>query len=253
MMSAGILALGTFLLNSFWLPNANKTRLSFEDKYIKKVTYDYTRHVQMEIEPGVILYIDQFEREKRTGYNFFLEKYKGKHLVSRLTSESIREDSTYKWHLDHYLLRNFDGLKEVIHEGYGMDTVLRVTPEEFFIVKGWSEQLTTPELKAYLGRQAQRGVGNIIEYAVEYYRRFSFPISAFILTLIGVSLSSKKVRGGMGLNLGLGLLLSFSYIMFDTVSGNLAEGGGMNPALTVWLPNIVFALVGLYLYRKAPK
>lgn len=253
MMAAGFLAVLTFGLNSFWIPVANKTRLAFEDKYIKKTTSDYTRHIQMEVEPGVIMYIDRFEKASNTGYDFFLEKYDGKILVSRLTAKRIREDSTSRWSMSEYMIRNFDGLRESITKGTTLDTTIHVKPEEFFIVKGWSEQLTTPELKRYLDRQAKRGVANIKEYSVEYNRRFSFPFSAFILTLIGVSLASRKVRGGMGLHLGLGIAISFAYIMFDTISGSFAEGGEISPILAVWLPNILFFFVGLYLYKKAPK
>ena len=253
MMSAGFLALMTFALNSFWIPVANKTRLAFEDKYVKKISSDYTRHIQMEVEPGVIMYIDRYEKTSNTGYDFFLEKYDGKMLVSRLTANRIHEDSTFHWSLSEYLIRDFNGLKETVTKGSTLDTSIQVKPEEFFIVKGWSEQLTTPELKRYLDRQAQRGVANIREYSVEYNRRFSFPFSAFILTLIGVSLASRKVRGGMGLHLGVGIAISFAYILFDTVSGSFAEGGEISPALAVWLPNILFFFVGLYLYYKAPK
>lgn len=253
MMAAGFLAVLTFGLNSFWIPVANKTRLAFEDKFIKKTSADYTRHIQMEVEPGVIMYIDRFEKSSNTGYDFFLEKYDGKKLVSRLTANRIHEDSTHHWSLSEYMIRSFDGLRETISKGTTLDTSLRVKPEEFFIVKGWSEQLTTPELKRYLDRQAQRGVANIKEYSVEYNRRFSFPFSAFILTLIGVSLASRKVRGGMGLHLGLGIAISFAYIMFDTISGSFAQGGSISPGLAVWLPNIVFFFVGLYVYKKAPK
>ena len=253
MMAAGFLALMNFALNSFWIPIANKTRLDFEDKYVKKITTDYTRHIQMEVEPGVIMYIDRYEKSSNTGYDFFLEKYDGKMLVSRLTANQIHEDSTYHWNLSEYMIRDFNGLKETVTKGASLDTCLKVKPDEFFIVKGWSEQLTTPELKRYLDRQAQRGVANIKEYSVEYNRRFSFPFSAFILTLIGVSLASRKVRGGMGLHLGLGIAISFAYIMFDTVSGSFAEGGDLSPGLAVWLPNILFFFVGIYLYMKAPK
>ncbi len=253
MLAAGFLALMTFALNSFWIPVANKTRLAFEDKYVKKLSSDYTRHIQMEVEPGVIMYIDRFEKSSNTGYDFFLEKYDGKMLVSRLTANRIHQDSANHWSLSEYMIRNFSGLRESIIKGTTLDTSIQVKPEEFFIVKGWSEQLTTPELKRYLDRQAQRGVANIKEYSVEYNRRFSFPFSAFILTLIGVSLASRKVRGGMGLHLGVGIAISFAYIMFDTVSGSFAEGGDLSPGLAVWLPNIVFAFVGIYLYIKAPK
>ena len=253
MLSAAFLALLTFGLNSFWIPNANKARLKFEDKYIKKISTDYVRNVQMEIEPGVIMYIERYDAGTNTGRNFFLEKYVDQKLVSRLTAKKISQDSTNHWRLTDYLIRDFNGYRESINEGAVMDTVIQMDPAEFFIIKGWSEQLTTPELKAYLTRQEKRGVANIKEYNVEYERRFSFPFSAFILTLIGVSLASRKVRGGMGLHLGLGLGISFTYILLDTVSGSFAQGGVLTPGVAVWLPNIVYALIGLWLYKKAPK
>jgi len=253
MIAASILAILMFTLNSFWLPNANKVRLDFEDKYVKKVKNEYTRDVQMELEPGIIMYIERFDASNQNGYNFFLESYDDQQLVSRLTAKSIQQDTAYHWILKDYLIREFDGLYEHIKEGTTLDTVIKVAPEEFFIVKGYSEQLTTPELKRYLDRQASRGVANIKEYNVEYNRRFSFPFSCFILTLIGVSLASRKVRGGMGLHLGIGLLISFSYILLDTISGSFAQGGVLSPFLAVWTPNIIYLLIGLYLYKKAPK
>ena len=253
MISAAILALLTFGLNSYWIPVANKTRLVFEDKYVKKNSTDYVRNVQMEIEPGVIMYIERYNAGSKSGDNFFLEKYDDQKLVSRLTARRIEQDSAYHWKLTDYLIRDFDGYYEKIKQGTTLDTVISMDPSEFFIIKGWSEQLTTPELKAYLDRQQKRGVANIKEYNVEYDRRFSFPFSSFILTLIGVSLASRKVRGGMGLHLGIGLAISFSYILLDTISGSFAQGGVLPPSLAVWAPNIAFALIGYWLYIKAPK
>lgn len=253
MISAGILAVGMFLLNSFWIPNANKDRLEFEDQYVKKVKTDYVRNVQMEIEPGTIMYIERYDANNQNGYNFFLETYDDQQLISRLTARRIQQDTAYHWILKDYLIRTFDGLYENIHEGTTLDTIIKVNPEEFFIVKGYSEQLTTPELKQYLDRQKSRGVANIKEYNVEYQRRFSFPFSCFILTLIGMSLASRKVRGGMGLHLGIGLLISFTYILLDTISGSFAQGGVMTPFLAVWFPNVLYFLIGLFLYARAPK
>lgn len=253
MLSAAFLAIVTFFMNSFWIPNANKTRLDFEDKYVKKTKSEYVRNVQMELEPGVIMYIERYDNDTQNGNNFFLESYKDQHLVSRLTSERIHMDTAYHWIITDYMIRSFDKLEEHIVEGARLDTIIRVDPEEFFIVKGWSEQLTTPELKQYLDRQKKRGVANIKEYNVEYQRRFSFPFSCFILTIIGVSLASRKVRGGMGLHLGLGMLISFTYILLDTVSGSFAMGGSITPFIAVWIPNILYAAIALVLYAKAPK
>jgi lipopolysaccharide export system permease protein len=131
--------------------------------------------------------------------------------------------------------------------------VIKVDPEEFFIVKGWSEQLTTPELSRYLERQKSRGVANIKEFNVEFHRRFSFPFSCFILTIIGVSLASRKVKGGMGLHLGIGMLISFTYILLDTISGSFAAGGNVTPFIAVWIPNVIYGIIALVLYKKAPK
>jgi len=253
MISAALLALLTFTLNSYWIPVANKSRLGFEDLYIKKISTDFVRNVQMEIEPGVILYIERFDGANATGHNFFLEKYENQKLVSRLTARTIQQDTAFHWRLSDYMIRNFDGYYEKIKNGASLDTVIPMDPSEFFIIKGWSEQLTTPELKAYLDRQEKRGVANIQEYNVEYNRRFSFPFSSFILTLIGVSLASRKVRGGMGLHLGLGLGISFTYILLDTISGSFAQGGVITPFIAVWAPNVLFALIGFWLYLRAPK
>jgi len=253
MISAGMLAVGMFFLNSFWIPNANKTRLDFEDQFVRKVKTDYVRNVQMELEPGTVMYIERYDANNQNGYNFFLETYEDLQLKSRLTARRIQQDTSYHWILKDYLIREFDGLYEHIEEGKTLDTVIHVNSDEFFIVKGFSEQLTTPELKQYLDRQEKRGVANIKEYSVEYQRRFSFPFSCFILTLIGVSLASRKVRGGIGLHLGIGMLISFSYILLDTISGSFAQGGGMTPFLAVWFPNVLYFLIGLVLYYKAPK
>jgi lipopolysaccharide export system permease protein len=255
MISAGFLAIMMFAMNSYWIPNANETRLDFEDTYVKKVKSEYVRNVQMEIEPGVVMYIERYNSGNRNGNNFFLESYDGQQLVSRLTAKKIRmhTDKKYHWVLSDYMIREFNGLYEHISNGARLDTVIKVDPSEFYIVKGWSEQLTTPELKQYLDRQKNRGVANIKEYDVEYYRRFSFPFSCFILTIIGVTLASRKVRGGMGLHLGLGLLISFTYILLDTISGSFAMGGGLSPLIAVWFPNILYSIIAAILYIKTPK
>jgi len=253
LISAGILAVSIFLLNSFWLPHANVRRLDFEDKYVKKIKTEYVRNVQMELRPGEVMYIERYDNRNQNGYNFFLESYEGEHLVSRLTAKRVSPDTAYHWILTDYMIRRFDGMYEHITQGARLDTVIKVDPKEFFIVKGYSEQLTTPELKAYLNRQSQRGVANIQEYEVEYHRRFSFPFSCFILTIIGVSLASRKVKGGIGLHLGIGMLISFSYILLDTISGTFAQSGTMTPLLAVWFPNLLYFLIAGWLYWKAPK
>jgi lipopolysaccharide export system permease protein len=252
-ISATLLAIMTFLLSSYVIPPANKIRLQFEDQYVRKVSSDYVRNVQMEIEPGVIIYMERYDDKRKIGYNFFMERYEGQQLVSRMTAKRIALDSLNRWRVMEYLIRDFEGLHENISMGASLDTTIMMNPGEFFITKGYSEQLTTTELRQYLDRQKRRGVANIKEYEVEYQRRFSFPFSVFILTLIGVSLASRTVRGGTGLHLGLGLLISFSYIFFDTLSGTFALSGSATPFVAVWIPNAVYALIAFGLYLQAPK
>lgn len=253
MISAVILTIIVFLLSSFVIPPGNQIRLNFEDRYVSKVTKNYARNVQMEIEPGVIIYIERFDEQKKIGYRFFMEKYKDLSLVSRMTAQRINMTGENQWKLTDYQIRDFDGMQERIQMGGSLDTTIMMDPSEFMIVKGFSEQLTTSELKQYLDRQKKRGVANIKEYEVEYHRRYSFPVSIVILTVIGVSLASRKVKGGTGLHIGLGLLIAFSYILFDTLSGAMALSGNISPFVAVWMPNVIYVVIAGYLYIKAPK
>lgn len=253
LVSAFVISSLAFVLGGYVIPHATTRMIDFEDKYIKKKKLDNARNVQMEVEKGVIMYIERYEVAENTGYRFSLEKFDDKKLTSRLTAETARWDSAKHWKLTNYLQRDFDGMRESIRKGTEMDTTINVEPREFFITSAESAQLNNTELGNYLDRQKNRGVGNIQGFEDEYYKRFSMPLAAFIMTLIGVSLSSRKVRGGMGLHLGIGLALSSLYILFSTFSTSFSVNGLMSAFLAVWLPNILFLLIGIYLYYTAPK
>lgn len=252
-ISAAVISSIAFVLGGYVIPPANEKLINFEDKYIKKVKSEYARNVQMEVEPGVIMYIERYEIAENKGYRFSLEKFDDKKLTSRLTAQTISWDSAYNWKITDYLKRDFNGMRESISSGISLDTVIKVQPREFFITSAESVQLNNMELRDYLQRQKSRGVGNIQKFEDEYYKRYSMPLAAFIMTLIGVSLSSRKVRGGMGFHLGIGLALSALYILFSTLSTTFAVGGLLSSFLAVWLPNFVFLVIGIYLYRTAPK
>ena len=209
----------------------------------------------MEVSPGVILYIESYEESdgKSRGIGASLEKFDGKTLVSRMTMRRLEWDTLNKWTAKNYMIRDFDGMYETLRRGVSLDTIIPVEPSEFFVYPGMHEQMNNQELKDYIAKQSKRGVGNIKDFEIEYEKRFAFPFASFILTLIGVSLSSKKIKGGMGLNIGIGLLLSFTYIMFYTVSSSFAVSGTMSPFAAVWLPNVVYAVIAAVLYYKAPK
>jgi len=252
-ISATIIAIMSFFMGGYIIPPSTEKLLAFENQYIKKFKTNYARNVQMEVEPGVILYIERFEMDQNRGYRFSLEKFEGKILSSRLTAETLRWDSAFNWTINDYLLRNFKGMREEITKGTELDTVIKVQPAEFFISARESAQLNNTQLKAHIDRLKERGIGNTGAFLDEYYKRFAMPLAAFIMTLMGVSLSSRKVRGGIGLHLGIGLALSSLYIIFSTLSTSFSVSGALSPFMAVWLPNFLFLGVGAWLYYTAPK
>lgn len=257
MISAGVIAVCTFLLSSFIIPPANVTRINFQNRYIKDKSVVTASRIQMQIDTGVIMYLQRYDNNSRNGYNFVLDKFDGKELKSRLIAARIQYDSAYHWQAFNYSIRNFEGFREIINTGMQIDTTLNVTPTDFLVAENDFEQMTTPQLYKYIQKQKKRGLANIggvsiTLFEIEYYKRFASIFSAFILTIIGASLSSRKVKGGMGLNIGIGLGLSVSYILFMTVSSSFAISGAMPPIIAVWIPNIVFIFIAAILYRRAP-
>ena len=255
MVSAAIIAVVTFCLGAFIIPRGSVTRINFEDKYYKQRKMNTARNIQLEVDSGVIAYIDRFEDYSKTGYRFSLDKFEGKQLVSHLTARSITYDTSavHRWTIKDYMIREMKGMRETITKGSRIDTTLFMEPADFLIMKNQQEMLTSPQLSEYIDRQKQRGFANIKEFEIEYHRRIAMSFASFILTLIGVSLSSRKTKGGMGLHLGIGLALSFSYILFQTIASTFAVNGNMPPAIAVWIPNILYSFIALYLYQKAPK
>ena len=255
MVSAAIIAVVTFGLGAYVIPKGSVTRINFEDKYYKQRKMNTARNIQLEVDSGVIAYIDRFENYSNTGYRFSLDKFEGKQLVSHMTARSITYDTSavHRWIVKDYMIREMKGMKETITKGARIDTILFMEPADFLIMKNQQEMLTSPQLKEYIDRQKQRGFANIKEFEIEYHKRIATSFASFILTLIGVSLSSRKTKGGMGLHLGIGLALSFSYILFQTIASTFAINGNMPPAIAVWIPNVLYAFIAFYLYQKAPK
>ena len=253
-ISACIIAITMFTLSAFIIPPANEKRLDFEYKYLKKSKKkDFASNIQLEVEPGVFAYFDRYNNSSRMGYNFSLERFEEKKLVSRLTAKSIKYDSLYKWNIIDYTIRDFDGMNVNITTNTRSDTTLMFVPEDFLIMETDCEKMTSPELARHIARQKQRGIGNIQTFEIEYHKRFANTFSFFILTIIGVSLSSYKKKGGMGLNIGIGLGLSFSYILFMTITSSFAVSGLVSPMIASWIPNILYTFIAIYLYYKAPR
>lgn len=255
MVSAAIIAVISFGLGSYVIPKGSITRINFEDQYYKQRKENVARNIQMEVDSGVVAYIERYDDHSRTGYHFSLDKFEGKQLVSHMTAQKVIYDTLqdYHWRAQDYMIRELKGNRETIKRGSKLDTTVYMMPEDFLVIKNKQEMMTSPELSAYISRMRKRGISNTQEFEIEYHKRIATSFASFILTLIGVSLSARKMRGGMGLNLGIGLALSFSYIMFQTVASTFAVSGSTSPIIAVWIPNILFFLIALYLYRKAPK
>jgi len=253
MVAALVIAVFTFIFGSYLIPPANATRIEFENTYVdprKKKVGD--RDIQFKVGPGTIVYFGNFDMNSNTGYNFSVDHFDSLQLVSRLTAQSIRYDSAYRWTINTYQIRDFDGLKETITQGSSIDTTLHIVPNDFIIAKTDHQMMTSPQLRQYVKSQKERGMGNIQSFQIEYHSRIASVFSAFILTIIGASLSARKVKGGMGLNIGMGLVLSMAYILFMTVSSTFAVKGGMSPFIAAWIPNIIFIVIAFYLYKRAP-
>jgi lipopolysaccharide export system permease protein len=171
----------------------------------------------------------------------------------RITADRIQYDSLYHWHLSNYVRRDFDDMYEHLNRGARMDTIIPILPKELFYTVENAQMMTNPELKEYINKQRSRGAGNLQPFETEWWKRWSSPIGAFIMTLLGVTLSSKKVRGGMGKNLGVGIALSALYILFSTISTTFSVSGVMSPFVSVWLPNFLFLAIGILLYIRVSR
>ena len=254
LISAALLGTLTFLLNSFVIPVTSVDRIEFLNTYYKDRKITSANNNQFMVKPGVVFYLYRFDTKTNSGLHFALERYEDKKLVSRLTANKAIYKGDYHWELDRWNTIDINPDGETLNSGLKMDTIVTIAPEDIIFQRNDFEKMTTPELKTYIDKQRTRGTGNIQEFEIEYHKRFAAIATSFILTLIAVCLSSKKIRGGMGINLGIGLVLAFLYILFQTVSSSFAISGDMSVFWAVWLPNVVFLLIAIYLYYfKAPR
>ena len=257
MFSAGVIALLSLLLGLYVIPPANKHRLDFENKYIKTqaIAADNMRNIHYQIAPGEFVYVEQFSRWANTAYRFTLEHIEDHKIVSKISAESAAWDSTRGgWILKNYFIRDFYGESEMVRTGRQLDTVINLTLEDFYRRQNAVESMSGRDLNDLIEVQRLRGDALIKRSLIEKNSRIAMPFSAFVLTVIAVSLSSRKKRGGLGLNIGIGLALSFSYILFMKFSQMFVTKGIIaSPALALWIPNILFAIVAVILYKLAPK
>lgn len=257
MITCVLLSALSFGLSAYVIPHGTVIRQNFETMYKNKKKNTSAENVQLQVDRGVIAYMQHYDNNMKHGYGFCLDKFQDKKLVSHLTAMDIQydtiSDSKYHWKLSNWKIRKLQGMKEHITSGAQKDTTIMMEPTDLVYSKGQQETFTSPELRDYISKQINRGSGNVVQYEVEYHKRIASSFASFILTIIGVSLSARKRKGGMGAALGVGLALSFGYIMLQTVSATFAIQANFPPVLAAWLPNFLFAIVAYFCYRKAPR
>ena len=256
MISCVLISALSFYLSAYVIPHGTVIRQNFETMYKNKKRVTAADNVMLQVGKGVIAYIQHYDNSMKKGYGFSLDRFEDKKLVSHMTAMEVQydtiSDSKYHWTVNNWKIRELRGLREHITSGISKDTIIQMEPTDLVYSKGQQETFTSPELKEYISKQIDRGSSNVVQYQVEYHKRLASSFASFILTTIGLSLSSRKRKGGMGMYLGIGLALSFTYILLQTVSSTFAVNADAPPILAAWIPNLIFAVVAWFCYRKAP-
>jgi lipopolysaccharide export system permease protein len=253
-VGATILGGAFFIGNHYLVPFANSQRIAFEKKFVYKPYEGMRYNFHRTIAPGVIIYMENYRPTDGSGHKFSIDKFKDGKLIYKLRSERIDWDKkNKKWRISDYYIRELKEGRDVITKGIVMDTTFSFTPEDFSFTAHLKEEMTTPELKDYIQFMYKSGQADIEFYEVERYRRTSSAFSIYILTLIGVSVASRKVRGGLGWHLVLGIGMSAAYEIIMKFSVTFATNSSLPPVVAVWIPNVLFAGLGIYLLLKAPK
>jgi lipopolysaccharide export system permease protein len=255
MLSATVIAILSLLLNNFVIPHSTKKMIDFENTYIRNEFHNRDRNIHKQISPGNYIYLQSYNTEENTGYKFSIEKFNKGKLYYKLMAETIKWDSIKKvWTINDYYIRYINDMDEFLKKGKKIDTALAFTPDEFGRKDNTIGTMDYNELNAYIESERLKGSDNIELIELEKQRRIAFPFATFILTLIGVSIASRKVRGGIGMHIGLGIGISFTFIMFMQITTTFAASGtGVSPLVAVWIPNIIFSFLAWYLLKVAQK
>ncbi|PKP54076.1 MAG: hypothetical protein CVT92_00645 [Bacteroidetes bacterium HGW-Bacteroidetes-1] len=249
-----ILAVFSLYLGNILIPKTNEIRREFKNRYMENLFKDKDRNIHLQIENGVFVYVENFNSSISVGYRFTMEQFNGQKMNFKLTGDRIERDSINDaWVIFNFVERRIDSLNESIRKGEKMDTVINLKPTDLYQIKEDFEVMNFWELKNHIDSEKMKGNEKVTLYEVEMNKRLASPAAILILTLIGVALSSRKVRGGIGVHLGAGIAITFSYILFMQISTVFATYGNLPPVIAAWMPNIFFVFVGIYLIIKAPK
>ncbi len=253
-LSATVIAILSLYLNNFVIPHATKKQIAFEDKYIRNEYYNNDRNIHLQLSPGNYVYMERYSSDENIGYKFSIEKFNKGNLYYKLMAEGIRWDSIKNnWIIQNYYIRYINGMNEYIKKGTTIDTTFSFTPKEFGRKDNTVGTMDYFELNNFIDSEKLKGSDNIEVYEIEKHRRTAFPFATFVLTLIGVAIASRKIRGGIGMHIGLGIFISFAFIMFMQVTTTFAASGLVSPLIAVWIPNVLFSFLAWYLLKIAQK
>ena len=253
-VSAIVLALMSFYLTNFLIPHTNQNMQDFKDTYISKRVRNKGRDMHVKIGHNSFVYLEQWDNDNRMGFNFTYENMSFDEMNYKIVAQSITWDSTSQvWTLNNYIKRYAHKLDEHYETGTKMDTLMNITPNDFVVIRDEMETMNYKELRDHIKNEYSKGSDNVKFYEVEKHRRIAFPFSTVILTIIGFAVASRKSRQGMGAHLLVGLLISFSFILFMQITTVFATYGNLSPIIAVWIPNVLYLGISLYLVYKAPK
>lgn len=253
-LGAVIIAIFSFYLNGYVIPDANKFRVGFEVEHLRRPFYYKENDVHLKVKPDVYLYLQRYDSKKQTAHKVTLEHVVDNELVAKLHAKSISwVDSTQSWSLNDWWSRKLDGLDEYVDKGEVKDTVINLTPDDFGDKYSSEATMNMYELNNHIKLQQDRGADDVQRYIVEKYTRYMQPFGILVLTFMGVIVSARKSRGGTGLQIAIGFSLAFVYIIFFVAAKAFADSNSAYPMLAVWIPNITFSIVSMVMYYTVPR
>jgi lipopolysaccharide export system permease protein len=269
---SAVVAIISFVLSGWIIPNSNKSRLAFEVQHLKGRFYYDKRNIHLQVAPDIYMYLQSYNNTTHTGYHFSLERFENNRLVEKMTGSRIEWDTAkLKWTVRDFEINKIDEIfertgkrtaRDVREPGRGLrtsrtgaslDTALVIQPKEFESDYRKYDGMTINELTDYIDTLRARGSAGVEVYEVEKYTRYAYPFTIFILVFMGVIVSSRKSRGGTGVQIALGFTLSFIFILFFTLFRTFAENGQWPPEISVWIPNLIFGVLSLFMYKYTPR
>ncbi|MBR3980028.1 MAG: LptF/LptG family permease [Bacteroidales bacterium] len=252
MITAGFLAIISWALILYVIPESNKVRIDFEDKYVGNKYQNWEKNIHRQVRPGMFVYMDSYNVDSENAFRFAIEKFEDGKLISKLTSDYARWDSTKNvWTVYNYFIRDLSGDVEKHIKGARLDTACYLEAKDLKMRDSYVEKMNIVALNEFIETQKLQGTDNIEKLMIEKHQRWALPFSTFILTLLGVCLSNKKKRGGTVINIVIGTTLCFTYILLLQVSTTFTLNLGFSPFISVWMPNFLYAIIAFFLYKKA--